>query len=135
MTGLSPEAAALERQRVLDDHVPLSSFGDLFECACHWEPLPGELDAWAAHRSHVNEQLIDEGVAPNRPEFATIRTRSQLDALPVQSVIQSDRAATGDGNPWTWERFDEGWFTTAFDPEGVPDLPALLLWHPDWSDQ
>lgn len=68
-------------------------------------------------------------------EACTIRTVDQLNALPPQSVIQSDRSVTGDDNPWTWERFDEGWFTTAFDPTGVPDLPALLLWHPDWSAQ
>lgn len=68
-------------------------------------------------------------------DACTIETREQLDALPAQSVIQSDASATGDGNPWTWERFDEGWFTTAFSPAGVPDLPARLLWHPDWGNR
>lgn len=91
-------------------------------------------DEWAdtdhgdnGHHTHVDHQ----GAAWR--ESCTIRTFEELDALPALAVISSDPEVTGDGNRWTWERFDEGWFTTAFGPAGYPDLPALLIWHPSWA--
>lgn len=97
-----------------------------YRCACA-PPTASYTMTVLEHAAHVAELVAAVAEAHCRPR---IETPEQLDALPAQSVIQSDPDVTGDGNPWTWERFDEGWFTTAFGPAGNPDLPATVLWSP-----
>ena len=58
-----------------------------------------------------------------------ITTAEQLAALPSLSVVQSLTSPAG--QPWIWELFDEGWYTTALDPGGLPDLPAILVYVPE----
>ena len=64
-------------------------------------------------------------------EACTIRTVEQLQALPGKSVVHSDG---------TWEVFrdavdpheDGEWWSNG-NAWGTPELPALLVWHPDWA--
>lgn len=69
-------------------------------------------------------------------EACTIRSVEQLDALPAQSVIRDD---IGDRDGYVYEKSPDGegdvpWWHDG-DPTNVDeiDLPALLIFHPDWS--
>lgn len=63
----------------------------------------------------------------------TIRDADTLDSLPVGSIIRD-----AEGNALQCDKRPGAWFYPCeryqFDGDGIP-LPALVLWHPDWSDQ
>ncbi|AQT78308.1 hypothetical protein B1R94_02245 [Mycolicibacterium litorale] len=68
-------------------------------------------------------------------ESMTITTVEQLDALPSGSVIRR-----GGFTPGVFERAEdcELWLEAGSDSPDYPGehlLPAILVWHPDWSDQ
>lgn len=101
-------------------------------CAgCSWEavdPVEG---------GHYLDQHAEHQAAVWR-EACTIRTVAQLDALPVGSVVMPLWYLAA-GPCW---RLSDGWFGVFIDkpmyPLGArtkPDNSALLVWHPDWSDQ
>lgn len=82
------------------------------------------------------ERVSADAVAAWR-EACTIRTLDQLDALPVGSVIRWDRGP-GCAAQVIERSGGRDWFAPGDDcsePHGPHMLPALLLWHPDWSDQ
>lgn len=105
--------------------------GEILGCDCGWD-WPEQRTYFCGEDARIAKAHIEHQAEMWR-ESCTIRTFEQLDALPALAVISSNPEVTGDGNRWTWERFDEGWFTTAFGPAGYPDLPALLIWHPSWE--
>ncbi|MFV8169877.1 hypothetical protein [Mycolicibacterium peregrinum] len=81
---------------------------------------------------HVREAWADA---------CTITTVEQLDALPMGAVIRTteDRVALKSGESWGNASGYRSWWSAAdgeeFDcsSDELDDLPALLLWHPEWS--
>lgn len=94
---------------------------------CWWHCDGGTAMSPATHAQHQAEMWR---------EACTIRTVEQLDALPNHVVVLS-------ADTWAWTRIDEDgyspgewWFPAGGEVGSSSDrieLPALLLWHPDWS--
>ncbi len=75
-------------------------------------------------------------------EACTVRTADQLDALPHLSlVIRPYTSPAGWKLHEVWERRNGLWYCLAapLNPPGqafgTPNLPALLIHHPDWEPQ
>lgn len=78
------------------------------------------------------DDLADDLIGVWR-EACTIRTVEQLDALPEGAVVRRFGFT-----PQVFERASDLWLVPGNDSPDYPGehmLPALLLWHPDWSDQ
>lgn len=72
-------------------------------------------------------------------EVCMVRTVEQLDALPEGSVIRSGRSVLERGSsrgrglgPVESRWYGIGW-ELSVDADDT-ELPALLVWHPDWDD-
>ncbi|WP_255800887.1 hypothetical protein [Mycobacteroides abscessus] len=93
-------------------------------------------DVLAAHQPYGLEPGWADTVAAAWREACTIRTLEQLDLLPDGSVIRWDRGPFEE--PQVLERCVVDWLEPGNDcsePHGAHLIPALLLWHPEWSDQ
>lgn len=99
-------------------------------CSCFW--TDGSPDAqssrliWAKH------------VESEWREACTIRTATQLDALPVGAVVLAVWAAELTPTP-VLSRYIDGWFGfPCLQPmhplgSGRNSETALLIWHPEWA--
>lgn len=80
-------------------------------------------------------QIAVNAYRRSREQACSITTVEQLDTLPDRAVILTETSQ--DGDPWVWEHVSgdgaNDWYTTGLDCPGDPELPALLIWHPDWS--
>lgn len=102
-------------------------------CSCGWryswlDESPGWSAEWGEH------------AAAAWREACTIRTADQLESLPHKSLLQvAYTSAAGWNLTEVWERRNEVWHCLAAPlippsgSDGTPKLPALLLWHPSWS--
>lgn len=118
-------AASPRLADVLDKHTPSGAEG-MVNCWCEqW------FDTFREHAEHQ---------AAVWREVCMIRTVEQLDALPEGSVIRSGRSVLERGSsrgrglgPVESRWYGIGW-ELSVDADDI-ELPALLVWHPDWSEQ
>lgn len=91
-----------------------------YKCSCGWA-----CDGGDDPHAHVAAMIAAE-VQPR------IETVEQLDALPPLSVLREIGPAQS-----LWERRTTGWTGLAgqvwLPDVTTPPLPAIVLWHPDWS--
>ena len=106
---------------VLEAHRPYG-----LDCKCG-EPINSDA-GWAAHVRDVLRGLL------------TVRSVEELDALPLFSVIRYRyMSAAGWDLHQLWKRLEGGWFciSSPLNPPnqsfGTPQLPALVLYRPDWD--
>lgn len=101
---------------VIDKHTPSGAEGHV-TCWC------GE--QFSSFREHA------EHVAAAWRDACTIRTVEELDALPFGAVVRTECGSITDRY-----RDEDGtleWWVDGSPDAGVgEDLPALLIWHPDW---
>lgn len=102
-------------------------------CSCGWryswkEGAPGWSSEWSAHAADAWHAA------------RTIMSTDQLDALPHKSLVLVEYTSrAGWHHTEVWGRRNEVWHCLAapLSPpsrhDGTPNLPALLLWHPSWS--
>jgi len=87
---------------------------------------------WDEHAAHFAEAWR---------EVRMISTVEQLDALPIGSVVRTteERVAVKTGERWGNQSGHGSWWSVADEDEfdlssdELDDLPALLIFHPDWS--
>ncbi|MGE2733822.1 hypothetical protein [Mycolicibacterium vaccae] len=101
--------------------------------------------SWTAdlrNTAKTSTQLVAEHAEQVWREKCTIRTGEQLDALPHLARIRyAYESPAGWKHDQIWERRNDSWLciSAPLSPPagdfGVPELPARLLWHPDWSYQ
>ena len=79
-------------------------------------------------------------VADALRELLTVRSVEELDSLPLFSVIRYRyMSAAGWDLHQLWKRIEGGWFciSSPLNPPnqsfGTPQLPALVLYRPDWD--
>lgn len=104
-------------------------------CSCD-ETKPFQFETHEEWGAHVLAALR---------EAHTITTREQLDALPDKAIILTSTGSfQGQGGPWQKDpdgySREEAWMPGGYDvgytsERVAEELPALLLWHPDWADQ
>lgn len=114
---------------VMAQQPPLGFVGKVIECQCRDRLILEDFAAWAEHATDVWRKAC------------AIRTIEQLDALPVGAVVRTDEGRVAvkteevrrrpDRSRSWWSVADEDEFDLSSDE--LDDLPALLLWHPDWS--
>lgn len=70
----------------------------------------------------------------------TVTSTDQLDALPEGSILRrSFTSCAGLELHEIWEHLFAGWYcigaptSPPMGDYGIPSLPALLIWHPDWG--
>jgi hypothetical protein len=99
---------------------------------CWWHCDGGTAMTPATHAQHQAEMWR---------EACTISTLEQLDELPIGSVVRTteERVAVKTGERWGNQSGHGSWWSVADEDEfdlssdELDDLPALLLFHPDWS--
>lgn len=102
-----------------------SAFNQCDYCTC---------DEWSATSDRRNNGHLTHGehVQAVWRELCTIETVEQLDALPEQAVVRNiafgvvfEKTIENDGKEW--------WDSIHGELRASVSLPALLIWHPEWS--
>lgn len=114
-------AEVVRKHRLVEYMLSDDPWATRYACECGWQST--EMAATnTAHPEHVEQMWL---------EARTIRTVEQLDVLPHESIIKRDQPRSVPlyklGHMWSF-----GSHLISGD-QLAQHLPALLLWHPDWS--